>query len=80
MSSKTIELIRKHEDEWTKEGVQTYLTNLIVWRTFDERNPSFIEDCQNVRLGLVADRFNPFRSMSIAHSTWPIVLMPYNLS
>ncbi|KAF7126990.1 hypothetical protein RHSIM_Rhsim11G0013600 [Rhododendron simsii] len=26
-----------------------------------------------------ADGFNPFRTMSITHSTWPVVLMPYNL-
>ncbi|GKB69874.1 hypothetical protein Tco_0931286 [Tanacetum coccineum] len=25
------------------------------------------------------DRFNPFRTMTISHSTWPVVLIPYNL-
>jgi len=32
-----------------------------------------------MRLGLIADGFNPFRSMSTSHSTWPVMLVPYNL-
>ena len=28
---------------------------------------------------MVSDGFNPFRSMSTAHSTWPVVLINYNL-
>ena len=50
-----------------------------AWKYFDEHNSSFVIDSRNVRLGLVADGFNPFRSMTIAHSTWPVVLIPYNL-
>ncbi|XP_073102502.1 uncharacterized protein [Elaeis guineensis] len=79
MSSKTAELMRWHEKERTKDGVQRHPADSIAWRTFDERNPSFAADCRNIRLGLAADGFNPFRSMSIAHSTWPVVLIPYNL-
>ncbi|KAI9191247.1 hypothetical protein LWI28_005831 [Acer negundo] len=33
----------------------------------------------NVRLGLASDGFNPFGTMSISYSTWPVVLMIYNL-
>ncbi|XP_077248014.1 uncharacterized protein LOC143887729 [Tasmannia lanceolata] len=36
-------------------------------------------DPRNVRLGLASDGFNPFRTMSIAHSMWLVILMPYNL-
>ncbi|XP_074347400.1 uncharacterized protein LOC141686254 [Apium graveolens] len=32
-----------------------------------------------MRLGVAADGFNPFRSMNLSHSTWPIVLVNYNL-
>ena len=33
-----------------------------------------------MRLGLAADGYSPFRSMTGAnHSTWPVVLVPYNL-
>ncbi|GJU24568.1 hypothetical protein Tco_1163189 [Tanacetum coccineum] len=32
-----------------------------------------------VRLGLASDGVNPFRTMSTTHSTWPVLLIPYNL-
>ncbi|XP_077252318.1 uncharacterized protein LOC143891659 [Tasmannia lanceolata] len=50
-----------------------------AWRTLDCKYPEFSSDPRNVRLGLASDGFNPFRTMSIAHSTWPVVLFPYNL-
>ena len=79
MSSKTAKLMRWYEEERTKDGVQRRPADSITWRTFDERNPSFATDCQNIRLGLAADGFNPFKLISIAHSTWSVVLMLYNL-
>jgi len=38
-----------------------------------------VEDPRNIRLGLASDGFNPFRVMSSIHSTWPVLLIPYNL-
>ena len=32
-----------------------------------------------MRLGLVADGFNPYGNMSSTHSTWLVILIPYNL-
>ncbi|XP_075075406.1 uncharacterized protein LOC142162713 [Nicotiana tabacum] len=39
----------------------------------------FAGDPRNVRLGLASDGFNPFGTMRTVHSTWPVILMPYNL-
>ncbi|GKB84680.1 uncharacterized protein Tco_0956952 [Tanacetum coccineum] len=50
-----------------------------AWKTFDFKYPDFAKEPRNVRLGLASDGFNPFRNMSTSHSTWPVVLMPYNL-
>jgi hypothetical protein len=36
-------------------------------------------DSRNVRLGLTPDGFNPFGNMSTSHSTWSVMLVPYNL-
>ena len=68
-----------HADERIDDGVLRHPADSPAWKHFDERNPSFSCDSRNVRLGLAADGFNPFRSMSISHSTWPVVLIPYNL-
>ena len=32
-----------------------------------------------MRLGLVADSFNPFGNMSLSYSMWPVVMTAYNL-
>ncbi|XP_074342456.1 uncharacterized protein LOC141680019 [Apium graveolens] len=48
-------------------------------KTMDAKFPYFAEDDRNVRLGLASDGFSPYRTMSTTHSTWPIVLVNYNL-
>ncbi|OMO68751.1 Transposon, En/Spm-like protein [Corchorus capsularis] len=48
-------------------------------KAFDSRFPDFASDPRNVRLGLAADGFNPFKLMSTTYSTWPVVLINYNL-
>jgi len=42
-------------------------------------NPQFALDPLNFRLGFPIDEFNPFGDLSTSHSTWPVVLIPYNL-
>jgi hypothetical protein len=37
-------------------------------------------DSRNVRLGLCLDGFNLFGNMSTSHSTWPVMIVPYNLT
>ncbi|CAM8907761.1 unnamed protein product [Rhodiola kirilowii] len=49
------------------------------WKTFDKDYPEFASEIRNVRLGLATDGFNPFGASGLSHSTWPIVLIPYNL-
>ncbi|CAM8956611.1 unnamed protein product [Rhodiola kirilowii] len=48
-------------------------------KTFDKNFPEFASEIRNVRLGLATDSFNPFGASCLSHSTWPIVLIPYNL-
>ena len=50
-----------------------------AWKNFDKLYPKFAQDPRNVRLALATDGFNPFNSMSIMHSTWPVILVNYNL-
>ncbi|XP_076909137.1 uncharacterized protein LOC143566278 [Bidens hawaiensis] len=49
------------------------------WKEFDKKYLNFSREPRNVHLGLAADGFNPFGNMSLAHSTWPVVLTTYNL-
>ncbi|KAK9073871.1 hypothetical protein SSX86_006465 [Deinandra increscens subsp. villosa] len=79
MSSKTAASMRWHEEGRTKDGYLRHPADSPAWKTFDFTYPEFAKECRNVRLGLASDGFNPFRTMSVSHSTWPVVLMPYNL-
>ncbi|CAM8906749.1 unnamed protein product [Rhodiola kirilowii] len=49
------------------------------WKNFDKEFPEFASEIRNVRLGLATNGFNPFEASDLSHSTWPIVLIPYNL-
>ncbi len=49
------------------------------WKDFDLDFPEFSQEPRNVRLGLATDGFNPFNTMSLSHSTWPVILMNCNL-
>ncbi|XP_019236072.1 PREDICTED: uncharacterized protein LOC109216379 isoform X1 [Nicotiana attenuata] len=79
MSSKTSTQMRWHAEGCTRDGVMRHPADSIAWNFFDELHPSFSQDPRNVIFGLASDGFNPFKSMSISHSTWPVVLVPYNL-
>ncbi|XP_073003919.1 uncharacterized protein [Typha latifolia] len=59
--------------------VMAHPANSQAWKTFDVIHPTFASDNRNVRLGLATYGFNPFGSMSISYSTWPVVLIAYNL-
>ncbi|XP_012845366.1 PREDICTED: uncharacterized protein LOC105965370 [Erythranthe guttata] len=79
MNSKTASLMKWHEEKRTKDGFMRHPADSPAWHTFDYHHPDFAKDPRNVRLGLATDGFNPFKTMNVAHSTWPIILMPYNL-
>ncbi|XP_074351502.1 uncharacterized protein LOC141690616 [Apium graveolens] len=42
------------------------------WKSMDSKYPKFAAEMRNVRLGLAVDDFNPYGSMNISHSTWPL--------
>lgn len=79
LSSKTASLMRWHADSRTKDGNLRHPADSPAWQNFDFRYPEFAKDPRNVRLGLASDGFNPFKTMNVSHSTWPVILIPYNL-
>jgi hypothetical protein len=79
MSKHTASHMRSHANERTKDGVLRHLADGEAWRAFDTLHPHFASDSRNVRLRLASDGFNPFGNMSTSHSTWPVILVPYNL-
>ncbi|KAL2894401.1 polyprotein [Bienertia sinuspersici] len=81
MSSKTAEDMIWHgkDREEKKDGKLRHPSDALAWKAFDERYRDFSSDLRSVRLGLASDGFNPYRLMNTTHSTWPVVLVIYNL-
>ncbi|XP_050280569.1 uncharacterized protein LOC126721563 [Quercus robur] len=68
-----------HVNGRTDDGVMRHPADSDAWKMFDSKHLHFSSDPHNVKLGLAADGFNPFGIMSTSHSTWPVMLVPYNL-
>ena len=79
MCPQTAEAMIWHDKERPKDGKIRHPADGEAWKYFDSLYPNFSADARNVRLGLASDGFNPFRTMSVAHSTWPVILINYNL-
>ncbi|WMV49176.1 hypothetical protein MTR67_042561 [Solanum verrucosum] len=79
MSSKTAESLRWHDEQRSKDGKLRHPADGQTWKEFDNMHQEFAKDSRNLRLGLASDGFNPFRTMSISHNTWPVMSMVYNL-
>ncbi|GJY04667.1 zinc finger, CCHC-type containing protein [Tanacetum coccineum] len=76
---KTTKDMRWHNMGRTMDGKLRHPTDGLAWKGFDARYSDFASDPRSVRLGLASDGVNPFRTMSTTHSTWPVLLIPYNL-
>ena len=50
-----------------------------AWSHFDATFPKFMKEPINIRLGFASDGFNPFGTMSLSYSMWPVLLIPYNM-
>jgi hypothetical protein len=51
----------------------------IAWKHVDKMYLEFASDPRNVRLRLASDVFNPFEMLNFTYTTWPVILIPYNL-
>ncbi|GKB10412.1 hypothetical protein Tco_0844335 [Tanacetum coccineum] len=63
----------------TEPGKMQHPVDGRAWKNFDTKYPNFEKEPRNVRLGLVADGFNPFGNLSQAYNMWPMILTTYNL-
>ena len=62
-------------DDGMRGAYDSHQWKFINWRWWDE----FAKEDRNIRLGLATDGVNPFSVKRSTHSTWPVLLMNYNL-
>lgn len=73
------EHLRWHSRNRSEDGNMRHPVDSVAWDLIDRKWPSFSSDVRNIRLGLAADGFNPFRDLSSRYSCWPVILATYNL-
>ncbi|XP_056697876.1 uncharacterized protein [Spinacia oleracea] len=69
-----------HFDGLEDDGMLKHPADSPQWNFIDGKFPEFSKEKRNLRLALSTDGFNPFGSLSSTYSTWPVVLITYNLS
>ncbi|XP_020271116.1 uncharacterized protein LOC109846302 [Asparagus officinalis] len=64
----------------SEDGKMSHPKDSPAWKNFNNLHPIFSQDPHNIRLGLASDGFCPFSFNGNPHSTWPVVMIIYNLS
>lgn len=68
---------RRHKS--TDENIVRGAQDSHQWRVADSCDPTFAAEHRNIRLGLATDGLNPFSIKRSTWSTWPVVLLNYNV-
>ncbi|XP_056698036.1 uncharacterized protein [Spinacia oleracea] len=71
--------LRWHADGRKKDGLLKHPADSPEWKNINRLHESFGLENRNLRLGLCTDGMNPFGTLSSQHSTWPVLLVIYNL-
>src|SRR5688572_26690970 len=79
MNETTSAHMRWHKEELVEDGKVRHPANSKAWRHVDAKYTAFASDPRNVRLRLASDGFNPFGMLNVTYTTWPVILIPYNL-
>ncbi|XP_050222348.1 uncharacterized protein LOC126672441 [Mercurialis annua] len=68
-----------HAEHEMEDGKMCHLSDSPDWKRFSELHKDFADVTRNIRLGLCTDGFQPFGSFGSSYSSWPVIVMPYNL-
>ena len=79
MSSKIANHTKWHAKGRVNVGLLRHPADFEAWKSFDSKYIEFSSKPCNVRLRLAADGFNSYGNISSTHSTWPVILISYNL-
>ncbi|XP_056843843.1 uncharacterized protein LOC108808223 isoform X1 [Raphanus sativus] len=79
-SRKVAEDLRWHFSNASADGTIRHPVDSITWSQANAKWPEFASEQRNLRLGLSTDGMNPFSNQSTKHSTWPMLLVNYNMA
>jgi len=78
-SERTATDLTWHHSKRTRDGYLRHPADSPAWGEVDKRWPEFAAEPRNLRLAISADGVNPFGNLSSQHSTWPVLMVIYNL-
>ncbi|KAL6532724.1 hypothetical protein OROGR_013684 [Orobanche gracilis] len=79
-SAKDVKHLTWHHDERIKDGMLRHPVDSPQWKTFDNTYQDFGKEPRNIHLTLSTDGMNPYKLQNNSHSTWPVILIIYNLA
>ena len=62
-----------------KGHLVTHSSNSPKWKSIDRLHKTFGQEVRNLRLGLCTDGMKPFGNLISQYSSWPVLLVIYNL-
>ncbi|CAM8885163.1 unnamed protein product [Rhodiola kirilowii] len=71
--------MRWHAEKRVVDTKMRHPADSLQWAKVDNTFPVFGTESRNLRLGLSTDGVNPHGNLSSQHSTWPVILVIYNL-
>ncbi|KAL9660658.1 hypothetical protein QQ045_025475 [Rhodiola kirilowii] len=78
-SSEDSNNMRWHAEKRVIDTKMRHPADSLQWAKVDNTFPTFGAECRNLRIGLSTDGVNPHGNLSTQHSTWPVILVIYNL-
>ncbi|XP_024013230.1 uncharacterized protein LOC112087553 [Eutrema salsugineum] len=79
-SEATARELRWHSTNKNSDGKLRHPVDSVTWEHMDAKFPSFAAEERNIRLGLSTDGFNPFNMKNTRYSSWPALLVNYNMA
>lgn len=73
------ELTKWHTSRKDFNGNMESVPDSKAWKHINALYPEFALEERNIRLGMALDGVNPYSNQSLCHSTWPVILLNYNL-
>lgn len=79
-SKRIAEEVRWHFSNASSDGTMRHPVDSLTWSNVNEKWPQFSAEPRNLRLGLSTDGMNPFSIQNTKYSTWPVLLVNYNMN
>ena len=73
------QLTKWHTSIKELDGNIECVSNSKAWKHINVVYPTFAFEERNIRLGMALDGVNPYSTQSLSHSTWPVIMLNYNL-